>query len=80
MHSMTKRHSVKVLREAGHQQGAVAELTETIVSHVVHAPRGAAPGACLPLYEADWPALLDYTALERPAVAGWARARLEDAT
>ena len=27
MHSMTKRHSVKVLREAGHQQGAVAELT-----------------------------------------------------
>jgi glutaconate CoA-transferase subunit A len=60
--------------------GALAELTEPIVSHVVHAPRGAAPGACLPLYEADWPALLDYTALERPAVAGWARARLEDAT
>ena len=57
--------------------GAPAELTEPLVSHVVRAPRGAAPGACLPCYEADWPALLDYAALERNAVADWARARLE---
>jgi hypothetical protein len=44
---------------------------------VVHAPGGARPGGCLPGYEADWPALLDYTALDRDSVAGWARARLE---
>ena len=56
--------------------GAPAELTEPLVSHVVRAPRGAAPGACLPCYEADWRALLDHTALERNEVAGW-RARLE---
>lgn len=59
--------------------GAAADLAEPLVTHVVHAPRGAAPGACLPCYEADWPALLDYTALERDAVAAWARGRLEDA-
>jgi glutaconate CoA-transferase subunit A len=53
--------------------GAEADLTELLVSRVVHAPGGAKPGGCLPGYEANWPALLDYTALEREAVAGWAR-------
>lgn len=58
-------------------EGAVAELTEPLVTHVVHAPHGAAPGACLPCYEADWPQLLNYTALERDAVAAWARRWIE---
>jgi glutaconate CoA-transferase subunit A len=57
--------------------GVEADLTEPLVSRVVHLPGGARPGGCLPGYEADWPALLDYAALERTAVAGWARARLE---
>ncbi|MDP1585008.1 MAG: CoA-transferase [Bradyrhizobium sp.] len=57
--------------------GVEADLTEPLVCMVVHAPGGARPGACLPCYEADWPTLLDYCALERDAVAGWARARLE---
>lgn len=54
---------------AGGQQ---ADLTEPLVSLVVHAPGGARPGGCLPSYEADWPALLDYAALERDAVRDWA--------
>lgn len=63
-----------------HDSGAApAELAEPLVSHVVHAPRGAAPGACLPCYEADWRALLDYTALERGAVAAWAQQQLREA-
>ncbi|WP_418319748.1 CoA-transferase [Piscinibacter sakaiensis] len=57
--------------------GVEADLTEPLVCMVVHAPGGAKPGGCLPSYEADWPTLLDYCALERDAVAGWARARLE---
>jgi glutaconate CoA-transferase subunit A len=57
--------------------GVEADLTEPLVSMVVHAPGGARPGGCLPGYEADWRALLDYTALERDTVAGWARERLE---
>lgn len=57
--------------------GLEADLTEPLVSMVVHAPGGAKPGGCLPGYEADWPALLDYMALDRDSVAGWARARLE---
>lgn len=59
--------------------GQQADLTELLVSRVVHAPGGARPGGCLPGYEADWPALLDYAALEREAVIDWARRQLEDA-
>ncbi len=55
---------------------AEADLTELLVTHVVQVPRGAAPGACVPDYEADWPVLLDYTALDREAVAAWVRQRL----
>lgn len=59
--------------------GAEVNLPELLVTHVAHAPAGAAPGACLPLYEADWPAMLDYAALAREAVPGWVQARLEAA-
>ena len=53
--------------------GVDADLTESLVDMVIHAPGGARPGACLPGYEANWPALLDYTTLEREDVLGWAR-------
>ncbi|MDO8441090.1 MAG: CoA-transferase [Polaromonas sp.] len=56
--------------------GLEADLTEPLVSMVVHSPGGARPGGCLPGYEADWPALLDYAALEREAVIGWARRQI----
>lgn len=56
--------------------GLEADLTEPLVSMVVHSPGGARPGGCLPGYEADWPTLLDYAALEREAVIGWARRQI----
>ncbi len=37
-----------------------ADITAPVVSAVVHAPRGAAPTSCHPLYALDGKALLDY--------------------
>lgn len=51
--------------------GDTADLVEPLVDHVVLLPGGARPGNCLPLYETDWPVLLDYVATDRDAVADW---------
>ncbi len=53
--------------------GLEADLTEPLVDKVVHLPGGARPGGCLPGYEPDWPALLEYVGLERGAVTEWAK-------
>lgn len=72
---VTCEELVDDITAGGHQ----ADLTELLVSMVVHAPGGARPGGCLPGYEADWPALLDYAALEREAVIDWAHQQRKDA-
>jgi glutaconate CoA-transferase subunit A len=49
-----------VTREHLAQQPELTAILELFVAAVVHAPGGAWPGSCFPLYEVDYPAVEAY--------------------
>ena len=58
------------------RQPELTAIPELFVRAVVHAPRGAWPGSCYPLYEVDYPACEAYIAMPRDAAAVAAHAAL----
>lgn len=51
--------------------GIEADIAGPLIAGVVHLPRGAAPTACQPLYDANWDALITYTGLALEDTPAW---------